>query len=319
MRQPWRSSDQQPQADTRPEGRVTVILDEGASRIADVLQDALGVGFHVVAFPPASDVIVVLTAAPPGLIAAHRQLHPTFGLVVTSAPPELPGLMVASVWIASLIVTLSWPLPSLPPSKLRCRALTMPAVTDPSSPSGFPMASTVSPTCSWSLSPKVAACRPETPSAWITAQVGGLVGPNDAGGHRPAVAELDGDAAAAGALDDVVVGHDEAVGGEDHAGSLDLLAGGMHRDRHHALLGLGGDAGQRAAAAGAGRGGHAAAGGDRGVAFHAGHRIGAGRTGSQREGHHGDRGHQLAPPAPTPPAGVVITGAAAEHGPGQRG
>jgi DNA-binding response OmpR family regulator len=72
-----------------------VILDEGASRIADVLQDALGVGFHVVAFPPASDVIVVLTAAPPGLIAAHRQLHPTFGLVVTRAGDQPDAVAAA--------------------------------------------------------------------------------------------------------------------------------------------------------------------------------------------------------------------------------
>lgn len=83
MRQPWRSLHQHPKVETDPEGRVTVILDEGASRIADVLQDALGAGFHVVAFPPADDVIAVLTAAPPRLVYAHRQLHPTVGLIVT--------------------------------------------------------------------------------------------------------------------------------------------------------------------------------------------------------------------------------------------
>jgi hypothetical protein len=63
MRAPWASADKQPEAETAPERRVTVILDERASQIADVLQDALGVGFHVVAFPPADDVIAVLTAA----------------------------------------------------------------------------------------------------------------------------------------------------------------------------------------------------------------------------------------------------------------
>ena len=58
-------SHKQPEAET-PERRVTVILDKRASEIADVLQDALGAGFHVVAFPPADDVIAVLTAAPRG-------------------------------------------------------------------------------------------------------------------------------------------------------------------------------------------------------------------------------------------------------------
>lgn len=72
----------------RPEGLVTVILDQGASRNADVLQDALGDRFHVVTFPPADDVIAVLTAAPPRLIYAHSQLHPTVGLIVTRVGSE---------------------------------------------------------------------------------------------------------------------------------------------------------------------------------------------------------------------------------------
>src|SRR4029453_386154 len=65
-------------------------------------------------------------------------------------------------------------------------------------------------------------------------QVGGRVGPDDIGRDRPAVAEPDGDATAArGVLDDVVVGHDEAVGGEDHARPPDLLAGRLPGDRPH--------------------------------------------------------------------------------------
>jgi hypothetical protein len=85
MRAPWASADKQPEAETAPERRVTVILDERASQIADVLQDALGAGFHVVAFPPADDVIAVLTAASPRLVDAHRQLHPTAGLPTNSS------------------------------------------------------------------------------------------------------------------------------------------------------------------------------------------------------------------------------------------
>ena len=85
MRPPWASADKQPEAETAPELRVTVILDERTSQIADILQDALGAGFHVVALPPADDVIAVLTAASPRLVDAHRQLHPTVGLVITGA------------------------------------------------------------------------------------------------------------------------------------------------------------------------------------------------------------------------------------------
>jgi hypothetical protein len=83
MRAPWAASDEQPEAEMGPERRVTVILDEQVSQIADVLQDALGAGFHVVAFPPADDVIAVLTTASPQLTYAHRQLHPSLGLIVT--------------------------------------------------------------------------------------------------------------------------------------------------------------------------------------------------------------------------------------------
>ena len=79
MRAPWASAHKQPEAETTPERRVTVILDKRASEIADVLQDALGAGFHVVAFPPADDVIAVLTAASPRLVYAHPQLHLTVG------------------------------------------------------------------------------------------------------------------------------------------------------------------------------------------------------------------------------------------------
>jgi DNA-binding response OmpR family regulator len=83
MRARRASADKQPEAETAPERCVSVILDERASQIADALQAALGAGFHVVALPPADDVIAVLNAASPRLVAAHRQLHPTVGLIVT--------------------------------------------------------------------------------------------------------------------------------------------------------------------------------------------------------------------------------------------
>ena len=64
--------------------------------------------------------------------------------MLNSGPPELPRLMAASVWMKS----------SYGPCRMsRPRALTMPAVTEPPSPNGLPIASTQSPTRSASLSP----------------------------------------------------------------------------------------------------------------------------------------------------------------------
>ncbi len=62
----------------------------------------------------------------------------------TSAPPELPGLMAASVWMKER--------KSLMPM-VRAKPETMPLVTVWPTPKGLPMASTRSPTSSWSLSP----------------------------------------------------------------------------------------------------------------------------------------------------------------------
>ncbi len=85
----------------------------------------------------------------------------------TNAPPELPGLMAASVWIK-----FSYPVMSMPPLP---RALTIPIVTVWPTLKGLPMASTVSPTSSLSLSLIVAAGRP-TASIFSTAtSVGGSV------------------------------------------------------------------------------------------------------------------------------------------------
>jgi len=54
-----------------------------------------------------------------------------------SAPPELPGLMAASVWMKFSNV--------LMPSPVRPSALTMPLVTVWPTPNGLPIASTTSP------------------------------------------------------------------------------------------------------------------------------------------------------------------------------
>ena len=60
---------------------------------------------------------------------------------LTRAPPELPGLIDASVWIK--FSNFSMPRPERP------KALTMPEVTVWLSPNGLPIATTKSPTFSW--------------------------------------------------------------------------------------------------------------------------------------------------------------------------
>ena len=66
----------------------------------------------------------------------------------SSGPPELPGLMAASVWI-----TLSIEKP-LGASMRRCSADTTPVVSVRSSPNGLPMAIVGSPTCMSLESPR---------------------------------------------------------------------------------------------------------------------------------------------------------------------
>ena len=74
-----------------------------------------------------------------------EELMPTTAPVMsTSGPPELPGLMAASVWIAGYVVEL--PSSSEPTLTGRSRALTMPLVTVASRPNGEPIATTPSPT-----------------------------------------------------------------------------------------------------------------------------------------------------------------------------
>src|SRR6478609_1346774 len=85
----------------------------------------------------------------------------------TSGPPELPGLMAASVWMAGYVVELPWS--SEPTLTGRSRALTMPLVTVASRPNGDPMATTLSPTPRLADLPIVAGVRSETPSALMTA------------------------------------------------------------------------------------------------------------------------------------------------------
>ena len=75
----------------------------------------------------------------------------------TSGPPELPGLMGASVWMALMNDVSPVPPPAVTG---RSSALTMPLVTVPSRPSGDPMATAWSPTLTLSESPIVIGVSP---------------------------------------------------------------------------------------------------------------------------------------------------------------
>src|SRR5262245_35792854 len=84
------------------------------------------------------------TAAPPicGSLAASVGMPTTCPAKLTSAPPLFPGLIGALVWMA-LMSTAELPWPS---DTVRPVAETIPSVTVPVSPSGLPIASTISPT-----------------------------------------------------------------------------------------------------------------------------------------------------------------------------
>ena len=96
---------------------------------------------------------------------------------LTSAPPLLPGLIGALVWIApgSVAAVRAWPARPGVAGSVTARSVAemIPWVTLPDRPSGLPMASTTSPACTWSESPNRAGCSPEGSSARITARSSG--------------------------------------------------------------------------------------------------------------------------------------------------
>ena len=128
-----------------------------------------------------------------------------------SAPPELPGLRAASVWITSSI---SRPAPAVRVGRDRPRALTTPAVTEPARPSGLPTATTSWPTTSSSASPSSAGGG-VVPDVRSTARSDSGSAPTTRNGVVGAVRERG--RAGRGAAHHVGVGEDEAVPGEDHA------------------------------------------------------------------------------------------------------
>src|SRR5271155_5745406 len=87
--------------------------------------------------------------------------------MLTNAPPELPGLIAASVWIASS--TVFWLLDSPVVDTGRLSALTIPVVTVPSRPSGEPTAITGWPTRRFADDPRLIGVNPEMPCTRTTA------------------------------------------------------------------------------------------------------------------------------------------------------
>ena len=96
----------------------------------------------------------------------------TWAEVLTRAPPLLPGLIGALVWIAPGSVAAAEPC-AVGSVTARSVAEMIPWVTLPDRPSGLPIASTTSPACAWSESPNLAGCSPEGSSARITARSSG--------------------------------------------------------------------------------------------------------------------------------------------------
>jgi hypothetical protein len=82
----------------------------------------------------------------------------------SSGPPELPGLIDASVWITSSIRV------PATDSISRPSALITPVVSVESRPNGLPIASTFCPTSSWCESASCTGWSGESTSIWSTAR-----------------------------------------------------------------------------------------------------------------------------------------------------
>ena len=123
-----------------------------------------------------------------------------------SAPPELPGLMAASVWMNTCA--------SERPTSVRASAETMPLVTVWPTPNGLPIASTMVADLD-----RVGVLELQIGKAAVAAldpehgDVGLLVLQDDLGVELAPVGERDADLGGAADLDHMRVGDDDAVGG----------------------------------------------------------------------------------------------------------
>src|SRR4051794_1189192 len=111
----------------------------------------------VISAPTMRRVAVLIGTARPRPTPATAVLTPTTSpRPGTSAPPELPGLRAASVWMTLSMMRVA---ARLRAGSERPSAETTPAVTEPANPLGLPIATTSWPTRSLSASPRVAATR----------------------------------------------------------------------------------------------------------------------------------------------------------------
>ena len=117
--------------------------------------------------PTIARVVALIGTASPSPTPATAVLMPTTRpWPSTSAPPELPGLSAASVWMTSSTTRATAPARV---GSERPSAETTPAVTEPEKPCGLPIATTSWPTRSVAASPSSAGGRP-SPSARSTAR-----------------------------------------------------------------------------------------------------------------------------------------------------
>ena len=140
---------------------------------------------------------------PPLWLSIWELIPITWPAPSISGPPELPGLIAASVWMTSLMEK------PLGAWIWRWSAETIPVVTVRSSPNGLPIATTGSPTCTFVESPSGSGLHALGVVDLEQRDVGGRVGPDDLRLLRGAVPELHVDAL--GPLDDVGVGEDVPV------------------------------------------------------------------------------------------------------------
>ena len=111
-------------------------------------------------------VSLIGTASPRPTPATAVLIPTTWPCPSASAPPELPGLRAASVWITFSTIR---PAARERTGSERPSADTTPAVTEPAKPCGFPIATTSCPTRRFSASPSTPGVK-SVPSARSTAR-----------------------------------------------------------------------------------------------------------------------------------------------------
>ena len=143
-------------------------------------------------------------AAPP--VSIWELIPITSPAASISGPPELPGLIAASVWI-----TLSIEKP-LGAWIWRCSAETMPVVTVRSSPNGLPIATTGSPTCdAWRSHPAAAGGGDPPAASTLSSATSVERVLADHLGRATVLSSPSVTSTLLGAVDDVGVGEDVAV------------------------------------------------------------------------------------------------------------